>query len=150
MKRNGVVCWPGPALTFLLFAFQYLISGPKSYRDFADTGPWAGLEPGTARLWVQSADHYSTLSLPVWLSALHYNQRGLAAVVSRPGLMSHPRKRHLRLLQPAAPASNKSGSTFAEIMSFLHTSLLRMVALDDLVVLVTDRKNSLHFEYWWA
>ena len=29
----------GPALLFFLFRFEYLISGPKSYRDFRETGP---------------------------------------------------------------------------------------------------------------
>ena len=41
MKQNGVVCWPGPALLFFIFRFEYLISGPKSYRDFRETGPRA-------------------------------------------------------------------------------------------------------------
>ena len=45
MKQNGVVCWPGPALSFLLFEFQYLISGPKSYRDFVDTGSYSNPGP---------------------------------------------------------------------------------------------------------
>ena len=40
MKQDGVVCWPGPALLFFIFRFEYLISGPKSYRDFRETGPW--------------------------------------------------------------------------------------------------------------
>ena len=39
MKQNAVVCQPGPALLFFLFRFEYLISGPKSYRDFRETGP---------------------------------------------------------------------------------------------------------------
>ena len=33
---------PGAALLFFLFRFEYLISGPKSYRDFRETGPWDG------------------------------------------------------------------------------------------------------------
>ena len=41
MKQNGVVCLPGPALLFFIFRFEYLISGPKSYRDFRETGPRA-------------------------------------------------------------------------------------------------------------
>ena len=41
MKQNGVVCQPGPALLFFIFRFEYLISGPKSYRDFRETGPKA-------------------------------------------------------------------------------------------------------------
>ena len=41
MKQNGVVFWPGPALVFFLFLFEYLISGPKNYRDFRETGPRA-------------------------------------------------------------------------------------------------------------
>ena len=103
----------------------------------------AGFEPGTTRLRVQRADHSARLSPPVWWLALHYNQRGLATEppVSRPPLMSHTHKRHLQLLQSAASAFNESGSTFAEIMSFLHTSLLSIVALDDLIVLVTDRRT---------
>ena len=40
MKQNGVVCLPGPALLFFIFGFEYLISGPKSYLDFRETGPW--------------------------------------------------------------------------------------------------------------
>ena len=39
MKQNGVVCWPGAALLFFIFRFEYLISGPKSYRYFRETGP---------------------------------------------------------------------------------------------------------------
>ena len=39
MKQNGVVCQPGPALLFFIFRFEDLISGPKSYRDFRETGP---------------------------------------------------------------------------------------------------------------
>ena len=38
MKQNGVFCLPGPALLFFLFRFEYLISDPKSYRDFGETG----------------------------------------------------------------------------------------------------------------
>ena len=41
MKQNGVVCLPGSALLFFIFRFEYLISGPKSYRDFRETGPRA-------------------------------------------------------------------------------------------------------------
>ena len=39
LKQNGVFCWPGPALLFFILRTEYLISGPKSYRDFAETGP---------------------------------------------------------------------------------------------------------------
>ena len=39
MKQNGVVCKPGPALLLFTFRFGYTISGPKSYRDFRETGP---------------------------------------------------------------------------------------------------------------
>ena len=39
MKQNGVVCWPRPALLFFIVRFEYLISGPKSYREFRETGP---------------------------------------------------------------------------------------------------------------
>ena len=38
-KKNGVFCWLGPALLFFIFRFEYLISGPKSYRDFREMGP---------------------------------------------------------------------------------------------------------------
>ena len=41
MKQNGVVFLPGLAFLFFIFRFEYLISGPKSYRDFRETGPWA-------------------------------------------------------------------------------------------------------------
>ena len=39
MTQDGVVCQPGPALLFYIFWFEYLVSGPKSYRDFRETGP---------------------------------------------------------------------------------------------------------------
>ena len=39
MKQNGVVCLPGPALLFFIFRFEYLVSGPLSYRDFRETSP---------------------------------------------------------------------------------------------------------------
>ena len=39
MKQNGVVCLPGPELLFFIFRFEYLISGPESYRDFRETAP---------------------------------------------------------------------------------------------------------------
>ena len=39
MKQNGVVRKPGPVLLFFIFWFEYLISGPKSYRDVRETGP---------------------------------------------------------------------------------------------------------------
>ena len=41
MKQNGVVFLPGLAFLFFIFRFEYLISGPKSYRDFRETGPRA-------------------------------------------------------------------------------------------------------------
>ena len=41
MKQNGVVFLPGLAFLFFIFRFEYLISDPKSYRDFRETGPWA-------------------------------------------------------------------------------------------------------------
>ena len=41
-EKNEVFCWPEPALLLiLLFRFEYLISGLKSYRDFGQTGPWS-------------------------------------------------------------------------------------------------------------
>ena len=39
MKQNGVVYKAGPALLLFIFRFEYLISGPKSYRDFREKGP---------------------------------------------------------------------------------------------------------------
>ena len=30
------------ALLFFIFRFEYFISGPKSYRDFRETGPGTG------------------------------------------------------------------------------------------------------------
>ena len=41
MKQNGVVSQPGPTLLLFIFRFKYLISGPKSYRDFRESGPRA-------------------------------------------------------------------------------------------------------------
>ena len=38
MKHNEVVCQLEPALLFFIFRFENLISGPKSYRDFRETG----------------------------------------------------------------------------------------------------------------
>ena len=40
MKQNGVVCKPGLTLLLFIFRFEYLISGPKSYPDFRETGLW--------------------------------------------------------------------------------------------------------------
>ena len=40
MKQTGVVCQPGHVLLFSLFRFEYLITGPESYRGFRETGPW--------------------------------------------------------------------------------------------------------------
>ena len=40
MIQNGVVCYPGPAVLLFTFRFEYLITGPKSYRDFRETSPW--------------------------------------------------------------------------------------------------------------
>ena len=42
MKQNGVVCVVGLALLLFIFRFEYLISGPKSYQDFRETGPRCG------------------------------------------------------------------------------------------------------------
>ena len=36
-----VVCQPGLALLFFIFRFEYLISGPKRYRDFRETASWS-------------------------------------------------------------------------------------------------------------
>ena len=41
MTQNRAVCLPGPALLFFIFRFEDLISGPKRYRDFRETGPWS-------------------------------------------------------------------------------------------------------------
>ena len=46
MKQNGVFCYSGPALLFLLFRFEYLFSGPESYLDLRETGDMAGDQPG--------------------------------------------------------------------------------------------------------
>ena len=54
MKQNEVVCKPGQALLFFIFPFKYLISGPKSYRDFRETGlwkPWGSLHKLEAMFW---------------------------------------------------------------------------------------------------
>ena len=32
----------------LIFRFVYLISGPKNYRDFPETGPWLGVYASSA------------------------------------------------------------------------------------------------------
>ena len=42
MKRNGVFSSQDPRL-ILIFRFEYLISGPLSYLDFRETGPWRQL-----------------------------------------------------------------------------------------------------------
>ena len=42
MKKNGAVCQPGPALLFFIFRFKNSIQSPKRYRDFRETGNWAG------------------------------------------------------------------------------------------------------------
>ena len=38
MKQNGVACQPGPAPLLFIFRFECLISDPKSYRDFRESG----------------------------------------------------------------------------------------------------------------
>ena len=55
MKQNGVVCQPRPALLFFLFRFENLISGPKSYRDFRETGP-SPLPPQNPAIWFVVAE----------------------------------------------------------------------------------------------
>ena len=60
MKQNGVVCKPGPALLFFIFRFEYLISSPKSYRYFRETGLWSlryvsSLSPHSVLLYLVSA-----------------------------------------------------------------------------------------------
>ena len=47
MKQNEVVCQPEPALLFFIFRFKNLISGPKRYRGFRETGPRPVLEKFT-------------------------------------------------------------------------------------------------------
>ena len=42
MKKNGAVCQAGPALLFFIFRFKNSIQSPKRYRDFRETGNWAG------------------------------------------------------------------------------------------------------------
>ena len=54
MKQNGVVRQPGPVLLFFIFWFEYLISGPKSYRDV----------PGRSRNGPQLDLSYPKLSPP--------------------------------------------------------------------------------------
>ena len=39
MKQNGAVCQPGIRAFFFIFRFEYLLSGPKRYRDFRETWP---------------------------------------------------------------------------------------------------------------
>ena len=60
MIQNGVVCYPGPALLLFIFRFEYLITGPKSYRDFRETGPWPGLRlhdhPASSVSWQPGQD----------------------------------------------------------------------------------------------
>ena len=60
MKQNGVVCYSGPALLFFVFRFEYLISGPKSYRDFRETGLWMG---AAAKKDLLSKESFKTQSL---------------------------------------------------------------------------------------
>ena len=50
MNQNGVVCLPGPTLLFFIFRFEYLISGPKSFRDVREMGPWSQLFKRWVRL----------------------------------------------------------------------------------------------------
>ena len=54
MKQNGVVRKLGPVLLFFIFWFEYLISGPKSYRDV----------PGRSRNGPQLDLSYPKLSPP--------------------------------------------------------------------------------------
>ena len=42
MKQNEAVCQPGPTLLFFIFRFKNSIQSPKRYRDFRETGNWAG------------------------------------------------------------------------------------------------------------
>ena len=42
MKQNGAVCQAGPALLFFIFRFKNSIQSPKRYRNFRETGNWAG------------------------------------------------------------------------------------------------------------
>ena len=39
MKQNGVVRWPGPALLFFIFRFEYLFRARKVTRTFRQMGP---------------------------------------------------------------------------------------------------------------
>ena len=63
MKQNGVVCLPGPALSFFIFRFEYFISGPKSCRDFRETGPWVVNSGGPRN--IRSGDAHPDLD--IWL-----------------------------------------------------------------------------------
>ena len=60
MKQNGVVCEPGPLHLFFIFRFEYLISGPKSYRDVRETGPWSGRPVLTFGKRPISFEHYDS------------------------------------------------------------------------------------------
>ena len=61
---------PGPALLFFIFRFEYLISGPKSYRDFWETGPRS--ENGSEkwhflvwnRVWIWRTERYTPPRIP--------------------------------------------------------------------------------------
>ena len=70
MKQNGVVCWPGPALLFFIFRFEYLISGPKSYRDFRETGPRA------LPAWAEHLFPRALLPLSQFISVTYPRQTG--------------------------------------------------------------------------
>ena len=54
---------PRPALLFFIFRSEYLISGPKSYRDFRETGPRPEKLAGLSRNGPQFQDSLECFSL---------------------------------------------------------------------------------------
>ena len=95
MKQNGVVCWPGPALLLFIFRFEYLISGPLSYRDFRETGP-RGLQ--TQRLFCMM-QHFPQSSGAVDLSQVSKMLRQLTGQISAHYSSSKIKKTYLRLFR---------------------------------------------------
>ena len=63
------------ALLFFRFSFEYLISGPISYRDFRETGPW--IDSGQSYLFIYQLIRPSVrsfiLSFPSFLRSLTHS-----------------------------------------------------------------------------
>ena len=76
MKQNGIVCLPGPALLFFIFWFEYLISDPKIYRDFRETGPKI---PDSTKMRIPL--HSANVLLSLW-SSIWWN------IINGPGTLS--------------------------------------------------------------